>query len=143
MHAMTSAAIVHKIATGCAQGSILDCYCDVKAKHFKTFHSNCNSYFVELFFVLRKKILIESLFSLSLPLSPYFEIVLFAENYCNNYISYAYRKSKEFLDENLWKKRNDFKNQILLHNYEAGRLVSSINLDSFFEINPQSNLSIR
>ncbi|UXI14978.1 Frizzled-8 [Sarcoptes scabiei] len=88
VHAMTSAAIVHKIATGCAQGSILDCYCDVKAKHFKTFHSN----------------------------------FLFAENYCNNYISYAYRKSKEFLDENLWKKRNDFKNQILLHNYEAGRL---------------------
>lgn len=54
----------------------------------------------------------------------FFHKVLFAENYCNNYISYAYRKSKEFLDENLWKRGNDFKNQILLHNYEAGRLVS-------------------
>lgn len=50
-------------------------------------------------------------------------LVLFAENYCNNYINYAYRKSRDFLDENLWKRRNDFKNQILLHNYEAGRLV--------------------
>lgn len=40
VHAMTSASIIHKIASGCAQGTILDCHCDVKTKHFKTFHSN-------------------------------------------------------------------------------------------------------
>ncbi|KAJ6216649.1 hypothetical protein RDWZM_007806 [Blomia tropicalis] len=89
VHSMTSAAIVHKIAAGCAQGTIMDCHCDVKLKRFKSFKPN----------------------------------LLFAENYCNNYINFAYKKSKEFLDENLRKKRNDFKNQILLHNYEAGRLA--------------------
>lgn len=41
VHAMTSAAIVHKIATGCAQGTIMDCYCDVKAKPYRTLHPNC------------------------------------------------------------------------------------------------------
>lgn len=46
VHAMTSAAIVHKIATGCAQGTIMDCYCDVKAKPYRTLHPN--------FFICRK-----------------------------------------------------------------------------------------
>lgn len=42
---MTSAAIVHKIATGCAQGTIMDCYCDVKTKPYRTLHPNCKLFF--------------------------------------------------------------------------------------------------
>lgn len=88
----------------------MDCHCDVKLKRFKSFKPNCK---FKILFIIHKTYVKHFFLSL----------VLFAENYCNNYINFAYKKSKEFLDENLRKKRNDFKNQILLHNYEAGRLV--------------------
>lgn len=42
---------------------------------------------------------------------------------CSDNINFGYRKAKEFMDEE-FKKRSDIKKLVLMHNYEAGRLVS-------------------
>lgn len=44
---------------------------------------------------------------------------------CSDNVDFGYRKSREFMDER-FRKRSDVKTLILSHNYEAGRLVSTL-----------------
>ena len=42
---------------------------------------------------------------------------------CADNVQYGYKKSREFMDSR-YRKRSDMNTQVMLHNNEAGRLVS-------------------
>ena len=137
MRAIVSTGPIYSIVEACSRGSLDRCGCKAThgrihykpqrhiSKHNRSFRSSSQEdgkQNKERVFQLLK--------------SHQREQVSWSWRGCDSNIGFAYRISKSFMDEPERRFGRDFKSDVHLHNYEAGRLVSSKILSCliYFEI---------
>jgi len=122
LHAIISAGAMHGIMDACSNGRLIQCMCDSSVK--------------DPLLNTGQPVSTDGLHSppggrssaVAPRPAPAPTLSSFKLSGCADHIGFAYRKSKEFVDVDRKKSGSDFQVQVDLHNYEAGRLVSTAGL---------------